>query len=130
MLQASGSLSFYQLAKHGQGVNHPCWRNEQGIGWVADNVPENAVVYSDVAEGVGFLIKRPVRYLPHSGSEKEIDEFIEELRNGEIFIICFKGFQHRPYLLSNSELTEANQKYGILVTIADFPTSTIWQVHH
>jgi 4-amino-4-deoxy-L-arabinose transferase-like glycosyltransferase len=130
MLQASGSLSFYQSAKLGQGYNSPSWRNEQGINWIINNAPGNSVIYSDVAEGVGFLIKKPVRFLPQSGSEKTVDEFVDKLRNDEqSFIICFKEVYHRPYLLSNSELTETNQKYGVPVIIADFPNSTIWRVH-
>jgi hypothetical protein len=130
MLQASGSLSFYQSAKLGQGYNSPSWRNEQGINWIINNAPGNSVIYSDVAEGVGFLIKKPVRFLPQSGSEKTVGDFVDKLRNDEqSFIICFKGVYNRPYLLSNSELTEANQKYGVPVIIADFPNSTIWRVH-
>ncbi len=131
VLQAGGALSYYQFAKHGQGYNNPSWRNEQGIGWAANNVPTNAMVYSDVAEGVGFLIKRPVSFLPRSGDEIAIDKFLVKLRNEEqSYIICFKEFYHRPYLLSNSELAEANRKYGVLAIIADFPTSTIWCVNH
>jgi hypothetical protein len=131
ILQATGSFSFYQAAKTGKGYNSPSWRNEKGINWIIDNVPGNAVIYSDVAEGVGFLIKRPIRSLPQSGNKAVTDEFIEELRSeGNPFIICFKEIQHRPYLLSNNELAEANEKYGVLVIVADFPTSTVWQVRY
>lgn len=131
VLQAGGALSYYQFAKHGQGYNNPFWRNEQGIGWAANNVPANTMVYSDVAEGVGFLIKRPVSFLPLSGNEIAIENLFMKLKNEEqSVIICFKELHHRPYLLSNDELIEANRKYGVLVIIADFPTSTIWRVNH
>jgi 4-amino-4-deoxy-L-arabinose transferase-like glycosyltransferase len=130
VLQASGSLSFYQSAKLGQGYNSPSWRNEQGIKWILSNASDNSIIYSDVAEGVGFLIKKQVRFLPQSGSEIMLGNFINQLRNDEqSFLICFKGVYHRPYLLSNDELIEAKQKYGIPVLIADFPNSTVWRGH-
>jgi len=121
IIQMSSSLLFYISARHGQGYNSPSWRNEQGINWLEDNVAGNAIIYSDVAEGVGFLIKKPVRYLPQSGDEKAIDDII-----AQSFIICFKGVYHRPYLLSNKELAE----YGVLEIIADYPTSTIWKYNY
>lgn len=128
IIQVTGSLSFYQSAKLGHGYNSPSWKNEQGINWFEDNILGNPIIYSDVAEGVGFLIKKPVQYLPQSGDDKVADDFIKEIRNnGQSFIICFKEVHHRPYLLSNSELAEANTKYGSLEIIADYPTSTIWE---
>lgn len=127
VIQSLSSLWLYKSARHGQGYSSPSWRNEQGIKWLENNVAGKLVIYSDVAEGVGFLIKKPVQYLPLSGSEKVAEDFIKEIRNeGKSFIICFKGVHHRPYLLSNSELIGVNQKYGELEVVADYTTSTIW----
>lgn len=127
VLQAGNSMGFYQGAKDGQGYNSPFWKNNQGIGWVESNVPDNATVYSDRADAIKFRLKRPSRYLPHSGNDKAINEFFEKLKNEEnSFIICFKKAR-RAYLLSNEEIIEKNQKYDVLVVVADFPDSTIYK---
>lgn len=132
--QAIGSLAFYQTAKHGQSYNSAYWKNSQAIAWVANNVPDNATVYSDRGDAVEFRLKRPTRYLPFSDEKRtrhgflEIDEFIERLRSEEdSFIICFKD-RRRSYLLSNSEIAELNDKHHVLVVVADFPEATIWRV--
>ncbi|MEA2066275.1 MAG: glycosyltransferase family 39 protein [Thermotogota bacterium] len=127
VLQAGNSIGFYHGAKDGQGYNSPFWRNNIGIGWVESNVPDNATVYSDRADAIQFRLKRPSRYLPRAGNDKAINEFFETLKNEEnSFIIRFKKTQ-RAYLLSNDEIIEMNQKYDVLVAVADFPESTIYK---
>ena len=127
--QVSISLVFYSFAKEGQAYNSAFWRNSQGIAWVASNVPDSAIVYSDFADVIRFRLKRPAAGLPYSENQEEIEEFFETLEKEEdSFIIGFKGAPP-SYLLSNAEITEMNQKYGVLVRVADFPDSTIWRVH-
>lgn len=126
VIQTSFSMGFYQYAKDGQGYNSPFWRNNQGISWVESNVPDNATVYSDSAGAIQFRLKRPSRYLPRAGNDKAINEFFEKLKNEEnSFIICFN--KARISLLSNDEIVEMNQKYDVLVVVADFPESTIYK---
>jgi hypothetical protein len=126
IVQMSSSLLFYVSARHGQGYSSPSWRNEQGINWLQNNVCGNPVIYSDVAEGVGFLIKKPTQYLPSTEDSQAVDEFMGEMPDNA-YVICFKEVYHRPYLMSNSEIKEANQRYKELVMVADYPTSTIWR---
>ena len=127
VLQAGNSIGFYHGAKDGQGYNSPFWRNNQGISWVESNVPDNATVYSDRADAIQFRLKRPSWYLPRAGNDKAINEFFETLKNEEnSFIICFKKAR-RSYSLSNDEIIEMNQKYDVLVVVADFPESTIYK---
>ena len=128
VFQASISLHYWQDAKNGLGYNAPFWRNSQAIAWVASNVPDDGMVYSSKRDAISFRLKRPARFLPRSGNEREIEEFFEELKNEEnSFIICFKK-NRRAGLLSNSEIREINQKYDVLVVVADFPEATIWRV--
>lgn len=127
VLQAGNSINFYHDAKDGQGYNSPSWRNNQGIGWIESNVPDNATVYSDFADAIRFRLKRQSRFLPRSENDTAINEFFEKLKNEEnSFIICFKKAR-RAYLLSNDEIIEMNQKYDVLVVVADFPESTIYK---
>jgi hypothetical protein len=127
VFQAANSIAFYQGAKDGQSYNSPFWRNNQGIGWIESNVPDNAIVYSDRHEAIQFRLKRPSRSLPLSGNDKAINEFSEKLKNeGNSFIICFKKAR-RAYLLSNDEIIEMDQKYDVVVVVADFPESTIYK---
>ena len=128
--QASSSLAFYQSAKHGQGFNSPVLGNAQWIPWVTSNVPYNATLYSNRPYVIEFKTRRPTHYLPPSGNEKAIDEWFAKLTHQEnSFVICFKrsakASKSQPL---NSEFTEMNQKYDVLVVLADFPEATIWRV--
>lgn len=138
LLQASSFLGFYVTARYGLGYNDPAWRNGEGIAWVAGNVHDEVVIYSDSADAVGFRLKRPCRYLPYSAhgtgvysganDEKGVGKFFEGLKNQEgAVIICFKQW-HSSGFLSNDEIAQMNQAYGLLILAADFPDSMIWRV--
>lgn len=59
VLQVIGSLAFYQEAKDGQGFNSSFWRNSQAVVWVENNVPDDAIVYSNNVWGITLRGFRP-----------------------------------------------------------------------
>ncbi len=130
-LQVGESVSYYKLAKDGQGNISAQWVSEQGLAWIADNTPQDALVYSDAAEMISYRSGRDALHLPHTEWREELSRLFENLGNVEnTFIIVFKDRFHRWYKPSVSEIAELNQEYGILEIVAEFPTSTIWRVLH
>jgi len=128
VFQAANSISFYHGAKDGQGYNSHFWRNNQAIGWVESNVPDNAAVYSDHYAAIQFRLERPSRSLPRSGNDKAINDFFEMLKNEEnSFILCYKNARHHSKILTNDEIIEMNQKYDVLVVAEDFPEYTFYK---
>ncbi len=125
------SVSYYNRSKDGQGGNSPYWASEQGLAWIAENTPQDALVYSDVAEMISYELGRDALHLPHTEWEGALSRLFDSLGAAEnTFVIVFKDPVHRWYKPSVSEIAELNQEYGILEIVADFPTSTIWRVLH
>lgn len=131
LIQASSSFVFYQYAKEGQGANAPLLRNNQGINWLKDNLPNNATVYSCSPTMVGFRLKNLGGCLPKSDNEEEINEFFDRLKNeNNSFIVCFNESTMEKYKvtsLSSDEIMELNQEYDILVKVAEFPDCIIYR---
>jgi len=130
-LQVGSSLSYYSdfdRSEFGREFNSPTWLNEEGIAWVASNVPDDATIYSDQSKGAWFVLRRPVASLLYSANVEGQRSFFKKLENENAFIICFKGELHYQPRPSNSEIAELNQEYDILEIVADFPTSMIWRV--
>lgn len=128
-LQISSSLSFSQDAKQGQGYNNSFWRNEPGIAWIAENVPEDAKLYSDRAEAFVLGRKSPALYLPLNENVDALRSFFEGLKTEEnSYLIDYKGTKHKVNRVTNDEIAELNQAYDLLEVVADFPASTIWRV--
>ena len=127
VFQVGNTIDFYQSAKDGLGSNAPFWKNNEGLGWIEDNVPDNATVYSNIAYQTQFKLKRPSKRIPYSSkNETKLNEFFDKLKNEEnSFIICFKTFRVN---ITNEEFKEISKKYDILIVVADFPDSTIYKV--
>jgi hypothetical protein len=128
-LQTSSSISFYQYAKQGQGYNNPSWRNDPGIAWIAENVPEDAKLYSDRAEAFILIRKKGAYYPPHIAEVDTLNTFFEGLKTEEnSYLIDYKGTKHKGNRVTNDEIAELNREYDLLEVVADFPESTIWRV--
>lgn len=128
-LNVGESVSYYQLAKHGQGGNSPQWDIEQGFDWISNNTPQDALIYSDMAEVIEYRLQKDALHLPHTVNKEGMTRFFQNLGTVEnTFVIIFKGSLHRSYKPSNTEIASLNQEYEILEVVADFPTSTIWRV--
>jgi hypothetical protein len=132
-IQAINFQDFYQDFKNGKGFNSSFWRNSDEIVWIKDNIPENAMVYSNNWWGISLRIDNPSGWLPFANEENTIDEFFESLENNEdSYIIGFKNLYLRgrnPQIM-NEQIVEANQKHNVLTVVADFPEATIWHVKH
>jgi len=128
-IQIVSSIAYYRDARYGQFYNSPSWRYSQAITWAQSNIPDNTTLYSDMADVIYFRLKRQTFNLPSSENKEQTEELLQNLKSEDpVFIICFKGsYRHRPDALSNSEITELNQKYDLLVIAADFAEATIWR---
>lgn len=126
-LHSINSLVFYQsFAKDGQGLNDPFWRNSQAIAWVASELPDDAIVYSNHPFGIRLRIENPVRSFPYSGNAEATCEKLKSEENS--FVLGFKEKSRTAHTLY-SVITEINQEYNVLAVVADFPEATIWRVH-
>lgn len=125
--QINNSTNFTEDSINGvnRDCNSPYWKNNQGIIWIQENMPENATLYSNYAKILEFRLKKPVKNLPLSNNKELIDIFKKE-KNA--FIICFK--KDNCSNQSNKEIIEIKQKHGILTLVADFPDSTIYKTNN
>ena len=122
--QAIRSIGFAQSARMGQQFNSIGWQNSQMVTWAEDNIPANAVIYSDIHEPVYLRLRRDVIRLPVAGNDKEVSAFLDEIENKDIvLVLSFDSEIIRPRLLSNQQIEEL----GELVVVAEFPEGKIWQ---
>jgi len=95
-IQASAALESYNTAREGQGFNDPFWRDNEGIAWVAENVPSTSPVYTNAPSVLAYRLRKPWLKVAGSGRDDSIEAFFRELQDEEnAFVLSSESFRMR-----------------------------------
>jgi hypothetical protein len=110
-----------------RGLNEPAWEQKSGIDWMADNIPADAIVYSNCIEPLQLKLDRTIYILPYWSDKEGIESFFANLAvNGDTYIIS-QDMAGIPRM-TTTQVDEANSRYKILEVVAEFPLSKIWRL--
>jgi hypothetical protein len=78
------ALSFYRSLTGLEGsrqFNSPYWLEDDGVLWVEENASADMVIFSNHADGLSFLLGRPVRWVPDRSNPDRVIEWFQHVSN-------------------------------------------------
>lgn len=91
------------------------------------------MVFSDQPAVIRYVIRSPIRYLPHKDEYEKFASLVSAPKSGQFYIQFFKGDlgQPDPYMtprLSESEIIKLAANNPNIQHAADFPDSIVYRI--
>ncbi len=124
------TIGFARNATNGQQFTAPDWVESQGIAYIRDQLPSNALIFSDGLEVVWYWTKRHTHWVPLAAAgEAGITQLFAQMQGHPQpkYVVVFSGEHHGAFRITEQELMAAD-KLNTLIPLVQLNDAIIFQV--
>jgi hypothetical protein len=123
------TIGFARNAAKGQQFTAPDWVNSPGIAYI-DQLPSNAIIYSDGLEVVWYRTRRHTNWIPLAPTgEAGISKMFAQMQDytQPKYVISFTGEHHGAFRATGADILAADQHH-LLTVVARLDDAIVMKV--